>query len=594
MKLVIQYSVAVCFLTCVVQTTATHAQSYLTPYGGYQSKYDASTQLRPDQQAGTTAAPRWANDGYGESTARVQREHETGQWKLSLDNTAGTSPANFAHYGLDSGTGSGTNEDFITVDFRFQLTSPSWLSPQFMLGITRPPTAAQKARGESEHSYDLDFSQIGIRRINSCGVMIDASDVTTDTFQGIFNTWHDARLVINTRLADARLYLDGRTTPTVSFHGGAKSGSSSRNGMMFGDGSASVRGGANIAYLRWTNNSMAIPLVGGQVNFLKTTVITTNDKNLCLSTAHQFADGTISVIHCVGEYMQDMTWPFEISRDKGQTWKTMPPGTGLPGIGGSINGANLPDGSTVSVGWSDTNASPHKVWSLTTYKWASSKSKPTETRSTVTFPFEVAGLLAHRSLVVLNNGNWVLTSNGTTKAIASESSAYLIGSSDQGKTWKFLSIIGGGAGPAGGYNEPYLIKLADGSLLALVRTASDYINGPLVQTKSTDGGLTWTKPVQIDDHGVDPCIVRIHSGALVASYGRPGVYLMVDFSGTGDHWQKIPMYCGYGSGYSTLVKLKPNLVGIIYDESGFVGTHLAPEMMPNRLVMTSMYIQAAP
>lgn len=589
-----------CFLAGAVSATTTLAQSYMTPYGGYQSAYDASTQLTPDQQPGTVAQPVWTSSSYTPATATIQPGSGSTPWVLNLDNSATSGAAQYPFYYLNSGTGSGTNEDFMTVDFRFQVTqdikdifggdNPLFGSninkPQLSLGISRPLTAVQAYNGESEHTYNLTFARGRIGTYN-------ASGGTTYTSQSLGTGWHDARLVLNTRLADARLYLDGSTTAAVSFDGGNVSGAPGQNEIMFGDGSSGVVGKANIANVRWTNNSMAIPLTGGQVNVVKTTVVkTNNDQNMNYTFAHRSADGTISLMHSVGEFAGGLTFPYEVSHDNGQTWQTPPSGQDFP----TINSMNLPGGGAAMVNTFDADTSAHATWGFKTYKWNSPSSGvvSSDTYSTVTFPFPVQGMLMHRSLIELDNGNWVTTLYGQDPTNAPKESAYVLGSTDQGHTWTYLSTIGGGVGPVGGYNEPSLVKLADGSLLALLRTSSDTATGPLFQTKSTDGGRTWTTPVQIADYGVDPDVIRLQNGALVASSGRPGIYIMVDFSGTGDHWQEVPLYSGTGSSYTSLVELEPNVIGLFYDESGFVGTDLDPALLPNRIVMDTIRIQAVP
>jgi hypothetical protein len=583
MKSAHRFSIAAGCLLCLAQATTTHAQAYLTPSAGYQSAYNASSQLSPDQQPGTMAAPLWTSNGYTASNATVQQEGGSGQWMLSLDNTATSGQAKFANYLLDSGTGSGTNSDLITVDFRFQLTGSSLSSPQLSLGIARPLTALQAANGETNHSYNLTFGQLGIGYLNPSGG-------SSFKFKTLGQTWHDARLAINTRLADARLYLDGSTTPTLAFSGGTIPSGSSINAMSFGDGSSSVTGSANIASLRWTNNDMAIPLTGGQVNILKTSVVDANAKDMNFTFAHRFTDGTISLSHSVGQHQVDETSAVRISHDNGLTWQTPPPTAILP----TGSSTNLPGGGAAMVNRYDADASAHTQWGLMTYKWNSSTAIPTQTLSSVTFPFATGGMIAHRSLVTLDNGNWVASTYGSDSADPSVSRVYAIGSSDQGQTWSYLSTIGTGNGPTGeGYNEPSIVKLADGSLLALLRTDNTQ-SGPLMQAKSTDGGSTWSAPVQVADYGVDPDVIRLQNGALVASSGRPGVFIMVDMSGTGDYWQEVPMYSGVGSGYTTLVELEPNLVGMFYDESGFNGAVLDPALLPNKVLLTTFSVQGVP
>jgi hypothetical protein len=347
--------------------------------------------------------------------------------------------------------------------------------------------------------------------------------------------------------------------------------------MIFGEGSSDVVGKANVGFLRWTNNDMAIPLTGGQLNVLKTAVVDSNAQDVNFTFAHRFTDGTISLFHSIGQHQVNEMSTAQISYDNGQTWQVPPPNAILP----TGSSANLSGGGAAMVNRYDANLDAHTQWGLMTYKWNSSSSIPTQTSSTVTFPFATAGMLMHRSLVVLDNGDWVASAYGQDNANSNILSSYVIGSSDQGQTWNYLSTIDPGAGPVNqGYSETGLVELADGDLLALLRTG-DTTNGPLMQAKSTDGGLSWSTPVQIADYGVDPDVIRLQNGALVASSGRPGVYILVDFSGTGDHWQEVPLYSGTGSSYTSLVELEPNIIGLFFMmKAGSTAPHLTRRCCP--------------
>ena len=68
--------------------------------------------------------------------------------------------------------------------------------------------------------------------------------------------------------------------------------------------------------------------------------------------------------------------------------------------------------------------------------------------------------------------------------------------------------------------EPHSILLKDGSILTQMRVQkAGYYT--IFQSKSSDGGKTWTKPVQIleDMGGVPPHIFRHSSGLLISTYG---------------------------------------------------------------------------
>ncbi|HEV7869408.1 MAG TPA: sialidase family protein [Chthoniobacteraceae bacterium] len=77
-----------------------------------------------------------------------------------------------------------------------------------------------------------------------------------------------------------------------------------------------------------------------------------------------------------------------------------------------------------------------------------------------------------------------------------EDHSYLYRSEDGGKTWKRFATIGRG------FNETGLLRLANGTLLAAMRSAGDKAN--VSTTRSTDGGQTWSKPESVSPPGAHP------------------------------------------------------------------------------------------
>lgn len=53
--------------------------------------------------------------------------------------------------------------------------------------------------------------------------------------------------------------------------------------------------------------------------------------------------------------------------------------------------------------------------------------------------------------------------------------------------------------------------------------------------------------------------------------GRPGTYLWIDFSGTGEKYHQFTIYNGSGSSYASVLETAPNEVLVIYDQSDFAG-----------------------
>jgi hypothetical protein len=141
-------------------------------------------------------------------------------------------------------------------------------------------------------------------------------------------------------------------------------------------------------------------------------------------------------------------------------------------------------------------------------------------------------------------------------------------STDFGRTWELQGAIAYQpdlrADPVGrartqGFTEPASVVLADGSLLALLRTTDGLGVGPLYASRSSDQGRTWSAPGVVNAFGVMPRLLRLANGVLVLSYGRPGAVVRFSFDGRGLAWSEpielVPLSsedvqadsCGYTS-----------------------------------------------
>jgi hypothetical protein len=234
----------------------------------------------------------------------------------------------------------------------------------------------------------------------------------------------------------------------------------------------------------------------------------------------------------------------------------------------------------------------------TVFHWNSPTSYASPEPCTIELPWP-ATLFPERRIVELANGDLLLSAFSMRTGDTKFRSVALI-SRDRGLTWSFLSTIAfsENAGPEG-YNEPVLVKLRDNSILCLMRTGSI---APLYQARSTDGGVTWSEPVQIAEKGVFPDAAVLSDGTLVACSGRPGIYLLVDYTGSGNHWQRINLFEGgpfpypsrnhddaIGCSYTTLTEVLPNILMLTFTESGFAGYNLPEYNLPNKV--SSLYIK---
>lgn len=154
-------------------------------------------------------------------------------------------------------------------------------------------------------------------------------------------------------------------------------------------------------------------------------------------------------------------------------------------------------------------------------------------------------------------------------------------STDLGRSWHLQGNIAytpdpradpHARGRSHGFTEPGSCLLADGSVLVMLRTTDGLGVGPLYASRSTDAGRTWSAPAVVNASGVMPRLLRLGNGALVLSYGRPGVDLRFSFDGTGATWSEPLRLVPLSStdiqadtcGYTSLLPLTPNSFLIAY------------------------------
>ena len=144
------------------------------------------------------------------------------------------------------------------------------------------------------------------------------------------------------------------------------------------------------------------------------------------------------------------------------------------------------------------------------------------------------------------------------------------------------------------FAEPALTELPNGDLLAVFRTGYHQPDRAMLQSKSFDGGKTWSElilcpgvtrhyPVRmlppIHNEGkthmsnaeVSPWLATLPNGVVAMVYGRPGEHITFNEDGTGDEWRdRIP------------IVPEPSLFGINCDSSHMAGVAAVGE---NELVV---------
>lgn len=160
------------------------------------------------------------------------------------------------------------------------------------------------------------------------------------------------------------------------------------------------------------------------------------------------------------------------------------------------------------------------------------------------FPRELADypggevyLLTNGNILRLKNGPWFTTFYGKFAGDGKDS-VWSATSADNGSTWQYQATVAEGAtlneAPEGA-NESNSVRLADGRLLCVYRTGSDYH-----KSYSADEGATWTAPERMNGvFCVEPQLARLKNGILLLSGGRPGLYVWACADGEGKIWERV-------------------------------------------------------
>jgi hypothetical protein len=110
--------------------------------------------------------------------------------------------------------------------------------------------------------------------------------------------------------------------------------------------------------------------------------------------------------------------------------------------------------------------------------------------------------------------------NGDSKNIGS----VLLRSTDQGRTWAYVSTIASDpGGKLGGFVEPGLVRTKSGRLIAGLRNGGP--DQAIFFTWSDDDGKTWQSPQKSPLHGHPVDLVQLSDGRVMATYGvRPPIH----------------------------------------------------------------------
>jgi len=137
--------------------------------------------------------------------------------------------------------------------------------------------------------------------------------------------------------------------------------------------------------------------------------------------------------------------------------------------------------------------------------------------------------------------------------------AWVIASTDGGRTWQARGTpeYWPELGPEG-MGEPGMVQLANGDLLMVLRNGE--WGEPVFQTRSPDGGRTWSSPEKLPATGVWPTPCLMSNGLLVLAVGRgrpPHYHLWVSPDGRGETWTSRTLVGEGGKGYASALEVAP-------------------------------------
>jgi hypothetical protein len=153
------------------------------------------------------------------------------------------------------------------------------------------------------------------------------------------------------------------------------------------------------------------------------------------------------------------------------------------------------------------------------------------------------------------------------------SRGYVCRSTDEGRTWQYLTTLGYEQIGSEGYNEGSMRRLPNGEILAVVRTgnATDLHcqDNPIMWSVSRDDGRTWSKPERTGVDGAFPSLAVLSDGQVAMSYGRPGAMLIFS-ADHGRTWTDPTCIDATPySGYTDVVEIGPGLLLMGYGAKGY-------------------------
>lgn len=257
------------------------------------------------------------------------------------------------------------------------------------------------------------------------------------------------------------------------------------------------------------------------------------------------------------------------SFDAGRTWQPFatPDHEGYPVL--------LPDGRVrifSYILWQRDDGQVYGMtsdWTPSVTEWSAAQPFSVNIPPTKVRPNRVSGMVLDRTVLREPEGALLATLYGHL-AGQEKYNCMLVRSQDDGLTWDYVSTIAYAADiPGEGFCEPVLARVADGSLLVVMRTGGgNERKYPMHQARSLDNGLTWSAPENLGVYSVDPDLCLLGNGLLACSFGRPTMDIMFSPDGSGYGWgQPTTVFTGSSTCYSGLREIAPGELLLVYDSN---------------------------
>ncbi len=207
------------------------------PVSGWAAEYNATGGKFPSQ-----SSPHWVNY-YKSKMVEIISDAASDKKVLHLDNSKGGNFEN-QYYQIKSPDPSTISiGSRMTMEYRVRLTDKDEPRPQLTVILTCPVPGSN-----IHHSY--------LVRLMLDGIFYDTGVGYPKYRYNIGTKWHTVRLVVDTGIDKADLYIDGILV--LNSIRGVRT--EQMCGIKLGDGSSWVRGGADIVYIRWTDNE-TVPVI---------------------------------------------------------------------------------------------------------------------------------------------------------------------------------------------------------------------------------------------------------------------------------------------------------------------------------------------